>query len=199
MLQSTQVSECRGERRSSQSYLSSATDWCIACEWCLPLVRRTGNSGGPLLNSRGNVVGINTAIFSPSGASNGVGFAIPVDTVTGVVEQIIKFGKVTRPVLGISFAPETAAEALGVKGVLVLDAPKNGPAGTAGIRPTSRDEYGRLVLGDIIIGLDGTAIQTSSDLYKVLDRSNVGQTVDVEVLRQDSKEHVQIVLADGIR
>lgn len=158
-----------------------------------------GNSGGPLLNSRGNVVGINTAIFSPSGASNGVGFAIPVDTVSGVVDQIIKFGKVTRPILGISFAPESAAEALGVKGVLVLDAPKNGPAGSAGMRSTTRDEYGRLVLGDIITALDGTTIQTSSDLYKVLDRSSVGQSVDVEVLRQDSKEHLNIVLAESLR
>lgn len=128
-----------------------------------------------------------------------MGFAIPVDTVSGVVDQIIKFGKVTRPILGISFAPESAAEALGVKGVLVLDAPKNGPAGSAGMRSTTRDEYGRLVLGDIITALDGTTIQTSSDLYKVLDRSSVGQSVDVEVLRQDSKEHLNIVLAESLR
>ncbi|GBG72482.1 hypothetical protein CBR_g12057 [Chara braunii] len=91
-----------------------------------------GNSGGPLLDSTGSLIGINTAIYSPSGASSGVGFSIPVDTVSGIVDQIIKFGKVTRPVLGISFAPEQAVEQLGVTGVLVLDAPPEGPAGKAG-------------------------------------------------------------------
>jgi S1-C subfamily serine protease len=90
-----------------------------------------GNSGGPLLDSGGNLIGINTAIYSPSGTSSGVGFSIPVDTVSGIVEQIVKFGKVTRPVLGISFAPDQSVEQLGVSGVLVLDAPASGPAGKA--------------------------------------------------------------------
>ncbi|KAH6758525.1 DegP protease 1 [Perilla frutescens var. frutescens] len=90
-----------------------------------------GNSGGPLLDSSGNLIGINTAIYSPSGASSGVGFSIPVDTVGGIVDQLVKFGKVTRPILGIKFAPDQSVEQLGVSGVLVLDAPPNGPAGKA--------------------------------------------------------------------
>uniref|UniRef100_A0A0R0JPD9 PDZ domain-containing protein n=1 Tax=Glycine max TaxID=3847 RepID=A0A0R0JPD9_SOYBN len=90
-----------------------------------------GNSGGPLLDSSGNLIGINTAIYSPSGASSGVGFSIPVDTVSGIVDQLVKFGKVTRPILGIKFAPDQSVEQLGVSGVLVLDAPANGPAGKA--------------------------------------------------------------------
>jgi S1-C subfamily serine protease len=75
-----------------------------------------GNSGGPLLDSGGCLIGINTAIYSPSGANSGVGFAIPVDIVKSSVEQIIKFGKVVRPILGISFAPDQSSEQLGVKG-----------------------------------------------------------------------------------
>ncbi|KAI5079336.1 hypothetical protein GOP47_0004815 [Adiantum capillus-veneris] len=153
-----------------------------------------GNSGGPLLDSSGNLIGINTAIYSPSGASSGVGFSIPVDTVSGIVDQIIKYGKVTRPVLGISFAPEQSVEQLGVSGVLVLDAPPGGPAGKAGLRPTSRDEYGRLVLGDIITSLNGQKVSNGSDLYKILDRCKVGDQVTVEVLRGDKKVDVPVTL-----
>lgn len=153
-----------------------------------------GNSGGPLLDSAGNLIGINTAIYSPSGASSGVGFSIPVDTVSGIVEQIVKFGKVTRPVLGISFAPEQSVESLGVSGVLVLDAPPTGPAGKAGLRPTTRDNYGRLVLGDIIMSINGQKIKNGSDLYKILDRCKVGDKVKVEVLRGDGSITVDVVL-----
>lgn len=153
-----------------------------------------GNSGGPLLDSTGNLIGINTAIYSPSGASSGVGFSIPVDTVSGIVDQIIKYGKVTRPVLGISFAPEQSVEQLGVSGVLVLDAPPGGPAGKAGLKSTSRDEYGRLVLGDIITSLNGQKVNNGSDLYKILDRCKVGDTVSVEVLRGDQKVKVPVTL-----
>lgn len=153
-----------------------------------------GNSGGPLLDSAGNLIGINTAIYSPSGASSGVGFSIPVDTVSGIVDQIVRFGKVTRPVLGISFAPEQSVESLGVSGVLVLDAPPTGPAGKAGLRPTTRDNYGRLVLGDIITSINGQKIKNGSDLYKILDKCKVGDTVKVEVLRGDGAIDVDVVL-----
>eukprot|EP00898_Chlorokybus_atmophyticus_P004581 jgi/Chlat1/5123/Chrsp33S05120 len=156
-----------------------------------------GNSGGPLLDSGGNLIGINTAIYSPSGASNGVGFAIPADTVRGIVEQIVKFGRVTRPVLGISFAPDQAVKQLGVKGVLVLDAPADGPAGKAGILSTKRDQYGRLVLGDIIVSINGNTIKTGSDLYKILDRCQVGDTIDIEVVRGDKTEHVSVQLSSN--
>ncbi|CAI7779417.1 unnamed protein product [Closterium sp. NIES-53] len=153
-----------------------------------------GNSGGPLLDSNGNLIGINTAIYSPSGASSGVGFSIPADTVAGIVEQIIKYGQVTRPVLGISFAPEQSLEQLGVAGVLVLDAPPSGPAGKAGIRPTTRDSYGRLVLGDIITGIDGNTVRNGSDLYRILDRCKVGQKVEARVLRGDNEVTITITL-----
>ncbi|OAY75958.1 Protease Do-like 1, chloroplastic, partial [Ananas comosus] len=153
-----------------------------------------GNSGGPLLDSSGSLIGINTAIYSPSGASSGVGFSIPVDTVNGIVEQLVKFGKVTRPILGIKFAPDQSVEQLGVSGVLVLDAPPNGPAGKAGLLPTKRDAYGRLILGDIITSVNGKKVTNGSDLYRILDQCKVGETVIIEVLRGDHKEKIPVVL-----
>ncbi|KAG9141201.1 hypothetical protein Leryth_001689 [Lithospermum erythrorhizon] len=157
-----------------------------------------GNSGGPLLDSSGNLIGINTAIYSPSGASSGVGFSIPVDTVGGIVDQLVKFGKVTRPILGIKFAPDQSVEQLGVSGVLILDAPPDGPAGKAvklyscynleslldqtlinccfqGLKSTKRDAYGRLVLGDIITSVNGKKVSNGSDLYRILDQCKVGE------------------------
>ncbi|XP_074312334.1 protease Do-like 1, chloroplastic isoform X2 [Silene latifolia] len=153
-----------------------------------------GNSGGPLLDSSGSLIGINTAIYSPSGASSGVGFSIPVDTVGGIVDQIVKFGKVTRPILGIKFAPDQSVEQLGVSGVLVLDAPPEGPAGKAGLLPTKRDGYGRLVLGDIITSINGKKVSNGSDLYRILDSCKVGDKVIVEVLRGDHQEKIPVTL-----
>eukprot|EP00250_Pteridium_aquilinum_P013286 c21252_g2_i2 orf=448-1470(+) len=153
-----------------------------------------GNSGGPLLDSSGSLIGINTAIYSPSGASAGVGFSIPVDTVNGIVDQLVKYGKVTRPVLGITFAPEQSVEQLGVSGVLVLDAPPMGPAGKAGVKPTTRDSYGRLVLGDIITSINGEKVKNGSDLYRILDHCKVGDEVAVEVLRGDHTEKLKVSL-----
>ncbi|KAK4426151.1 Protease Do-like 1, chloroplastic [Sesamum alatum] len=153
-----------------------------------------GNSGGPLLDSSGNLIGINTAIYSPSGASSGVGFSIPVDTVSGIVDQLVKFGKVTRPILGIKFAPDQSVEQLGVSGVLVLDAPANGPAGKAGLQPTKRDAYGRLILGDIITSVNGKKVTNGSDLYRILDQCKVGDKITVEVLRGDHLEKIPVIL-----
>ncbi|PNW86485.1 hypothetical protein CHLRE_02g088400v5 [Chlamydomonas reinhardtii] len=154
-----------------------------------------GNSGGPLLDSGGCLIGINTAIYSPTGANNGVGFAIPVDIVKSSVGQIIQYGKVTRPILGISFAPDQSSEALGIKaGILVLSAREGGPAWRAGLKGSSRDEYGRLVLGDIITAVNGVKIKTSSDLYRVLDKSAVGDTLRIQVLRENTTFEVNVVL-----
>lgn len=156
-----------------------------------------GNSGGPLLNSNGEVIGINTAIFSSTGMNAGVGFAINIDDVRNSVEQILERGYVSKPLIGISFAPDPAVDQLGISGVLVLSAKTGSPAEAAGIKGTERDEYGRLVLGDIITGVDGVQVKQSSDLFKVLNRRNVGDSLDLEILRGDSKIHVSVTLGSN--
>lgn len=114
--------------------------------------------------------------------------------VNGIVDQLVKYGKVTRPVLGITFAPEQSVEQLGVSGVLVLDAPPTGPAGKAGLKPTTRDSYGRLVLGDIITSINGEKVKNGSDLYRILDRCRVGDEVAVEVLRGNGTQKFNVTL-----
>lgn len=146
------------------------------------------------MDSSGNHVGINTAIYSPSGASSGVGFSIPVDTVSGIVDQLVRFGKVTRPVLGIKFAPDQSVEQLGVSGVLVLDASADSPAEKAGLQSTKGDAYGRLILGDIITSVNGKRVTNGSDLYRILDQCKVDDKVIVEVLRGDQKRKIPVIL-----
>ena len=159
-----------------------------------------GNSGGPLLNSSGQLIGLNTAIYSASGTSSGVGFALPVDMVTGIVDQIIRFGRVTRPIIGVSFAPDEIAEQLGLGGVLVLDAREGGPAERAGIRSTKRDDSGRLLLGDVIVGIEDEKIEDSYDLYRALDTHVVGDSVKVSVFRDTDRKVLDfLVKLDDIK
>jgi len=159
-----------------------------------------GNSGGPLLNSSGQLIGLNTAIYSASGTSSGVGFALPVDMVTGIVDQIIRFGRVTRPIIGVSFAPDEIAEQLGLGGVLVLDAREGGPAERAGIRSTKRDDSGRLLLGDVIVGIDDEKVEDSYDLYRALDTHVVGDSVKVSVFRDTDRKVLDfLVKLDDIK
>lgn len=153
-----------------------------------------GNSGGPLLDSSGAVIGINTAIFSPSGANAGVGFALPIDVVQSSVQQILEFGRVIRPILGISFAPDRSVEQLGVSGVLVLDVKVDSPAQKAGLKGTERDSYGRLVLGDVINTIDSNPVKTGSDLYKALDKKRVGDRIVIGVKRGDAMVDVDVTL-----
>ncbi|HXG50255.1 MAG TPA: trypsin-like peptidase domain-containing protein [candidate division Zixibacteria bacterium] len=153
-----------------------------------------GNSGGPLLDSAGRLIGVNTAIYSPSGASAGIGFAIPVDTVNRVVPELIRHGKVIRPGLGIQIAEEPIAQRLGVRGVLVVDVIPGGPAARAGMRPTRRDATGRVRLGDIIVGLDGKKIESPNDLFLALEKYKVGDTVSVSVIRDGKPLQLKVRL-----
>lgn len=145
-----------------------------------------GNSGGVLLDSGGRVIGINTAIADPTGkgAYSGVGFAIPIDAVKGLVGQILQYGRVVRPVLGVTLAPPQVLKQLGQKGVLVYEVPQGSPADKAGLKPTSRDPFtGAWILGDIITGIDGKPVKSYGDLLGVLDEKRPGDVVRVEVLR----------------
>lgn len=142
-----------------------------------------GNSGGALLDSSGRLIGMNTAILSPSGSSAGIGFAIPSDTVSQVVESLIKGGQVVRPAIGISFLEAQQARQLGIpEGVLILEAPPGSPAEQAGLRGTVRT-YRGLEVGDIITGLNGMQIKSESDLFKALDGKKPGETVVITALR----------------
>jgi len=155
-----------------------------------------GNSGGPLLDSRGRLIGINTAIYSPSGASAGIGFAVPVDTVRRTVPQLIAHGRVIRPGLGVQIADMGMARRLGLKGVLVLRVMSDSPAEEAGMKPTYRDDKtGDIILGDIIVALDGKPIAEPNDLFKLLDDKQVGQTVKITVKRASERAHLDVTLA----
>eukprot|EP00471_Norrisiella_sphaerica_P004409 CAMPEP_0184482742 /NCGR_PEP_ID=MMETSP0113_2-20130426/4315_1 /TAXON_ID=91329 /ORGANISM="Norrisiella sphaerica, Strain BC52" /LENGTH=510 /DNA_ID=CAMNT_0026862663 /DNA_START=61 /DNA_END=1593 /DNA_ORIENTATION=- len=157
-----------------------------------------GNSGGPLLDSEGKVIGVNTALLSPSGAFAGVGFALPIDLVRNVVNQLLDGGKVQRAVLGAVLAPDRTARMLGIdKGLLVLQVVPGSPAFRAGLRPTIRDEFGRPVLGDIILGANGSPISQSSDFYRIVNKLGVGDNVDLEVLRKNAREKVPVRLASS--
>jgi S1-C subfamily serine protease len=153
-----------------------------------------GNSGGPLLDSAGRLIGVNAAIYSPSGVSAGIGFAIPVDIVNRIVPELIRNGKVTRPGLGIQIADEQIAQRLGVTGVLVVDVARDGAAAKAGIQPTRRDSEGRLRLGDVITAIDGKKVESSNDLYLLLEKYKVGDAVTVTLLRDGRTVQARITL-----
>ena len=154
-----------------------------------------GNSGGPLLDSAGRLIGVNTQIASPSGASAGIGFAIPVDIVSRVVPEIIRYGRVTRPVLGVGveFAPDHVTHRLGLQGVLLLDTPATSAAGKAGLRGTILTRDGRIrQLGDLILKIDDHPTPGQNALFDALEKYKVGDEVRV-TFRRDEQEQVVTV------
>jgi len=153
-----------------------------------------GNSGGPLLDSAGRLIGINTAIYSPSGTYAGVGFAVPVDAVNRIVPQIVRGEKLKKPGLGIEWVPEYAVSRLGLEGVLIRNVTPGSPADKAGLQPTRRDSFDNLILGDLIVGADGKPIRNGNDLYRVLDAHEVGDTVRFTIVRNNRKADVDIQL-----
>jgi S1-C subfamily serine protease len=153
-----------------------------------------GNSGGPLLDSAGRLIGVNTAIFSPSGASAGIGFAIPVDTVNRVVPELIRHGKLIRPGLGVQVAEDYLAQQLGITGALVVDVAPGSAAYKAGIRPTTRDSAGKIKLGDVIVAVDGKKIESVNDLFLILEQRKVGDTVTLALIRDGKQQLARVAL-----
>jgi S1-C subfamily serine protease len=159
-----------------------------------------GNSGGPLLDSAGRLIGINTAIYSPSGAYAGIGFAVPVDTVNKVVPQLIAKGRYIRPSLGITVDADMnrlVREQLGVEGVLILRVQRDSAAEAAGLRGAEVDAQGNLVPGDIILGVENQGVDGIAALISALDDYRVGDKVTVRVWRSGRETEVPVVLEPG--
>lgn len=154
-----------------------------------------GNSGGPLFDSEGLLIGMTTAIISPSGASAGIGFAIPADEINRIVPQLIKHGKVVRPRLGVQIAEDQLAEQLGVdQGALIIKVVQDSPAEKAGLRGNWRDDEGNPHLGDIITAIDKKPLKSGQDLFGVLDQYKVGDTVTVSYIREGERKQVKVTL-----
>ncbi len=153
-----------------------------------------GNSGGPLLDSAGRLIGVNTAIVSPSGGYAGVGFAIPVDTVNWVVPQLIAHGKVRRPSLGVELASDHLVRRSGIQGAVVIEVVDGSSADKAGIRPVYRDRRGRILLGDVIVALNGEPVVSGGELDLLLEKYREGDTVTVTLERDDTRKDVQLKL-----
>lgn len=147
-----------------------------------------GNSGGPLFASSGKLIGINTAIFSRTGSSAGVGFAIPGDEVQNIVKQVVKTGKVELPGIGVSPIDPKTAKRLGVeKGVLIASILPKSPAEMAKLRPTVKDKLGIMHLGDVIVAVSGKRIDDYDSLYTELSSMHVGEEFTLTILRDNQQ------------
>ena len=153
-----------------------------------------GNSGGPLLDSRGRLVGVNTAIFSPSGASAGIGFAIPVNTVKVIIPQLIEHGRLFRPVLGIETLTDYWTQRLRVKGVAVLSVKEGYPADRAGMIGVREDWRGNVHLGDVIIAINGEPVTNEDSLLSQLEQFEPGAKVTVTSLKDDEIHNYEVTL-----
>jgi 2-alkenal reductase len=152
-----------------------------------------GNSGGPLLDSAGRLIGVNTAIFSPSGTSAGIGFAIPVDVVNRVVPQLIRGGRMPNPGIGIMAAPESAVARLGIEGIAILRTLAGSPAAQAGLRGVD-PRTGEI--GDVITAVNGRPVRRLSDLTAALEQAGVGKPVEITVDRSGRPYTTSVNVAD---
>jgi S1-C subfamily serine protease len=140
------------------------------------------------------LIGVTTAIKSPTGVSAGIGFAVPVDTVQRVVPQLISTGKVKRPWLGIGLLSDRASARLVERGLVIHQVYAGSAAEKAGLRSIDRE---RQVVGDVIIAIDGHEVETQTDLYRGLDRHDVGESVRLTVLRDNKPIDVEVTLQEG--
>jgi S1-C subfamily serine protease len=154
-----------------------------------------GNSGGPLLDSAGRVVGVNTAIYSPSGASAGIGFAVPVDAVARLVPQLIRYGKPSQPGIGFEPLPDSYARRNRLEGVVVVRVGRGTPADKAGLEGLTRGRRGWIVQ-DSIVAVDGTPVSSVSDLMDRFEESGVGATVTLTVENDGERREVKIPLIE---
>jgi S1-C subfamily serine protease len=160
-----------------------------------------GNSGGPLLDSAGRLIGVNSAIYSPSGAYAGVGFAVPADTVNRVVPRLITQGRYVRPTFGIETDEginEALAKQYGVQGVYVLRVRAGSPAAHAGLQPARVTRDGDVIVGDVIVALEGKPVESVARLVSRLDDHQIGEEVKLKVMRGKEARDV-VVKLEGAR
>ncbi len=155
-----------------------------------------GNSGGPLLDSAGRMIGMNTAIYSPSGASAGVGFAVPMDTIRRLVPQLIATGRPARAGLGVQVANDWIARRQRIRGVIVLETSAGSAAAAAGIEGLRPDPQGGQHVTDVIVAIDGKPVRNPDDLADALDEYAVGETVQVTLVRDGDQRTVPVVLQE---
>jgi S1-C subfamily serine protease len=155
-----------------------------------------GNSGGPLLDSSGRLIGVNTAIYSPSGSNAGVGFAIPVDVVSRVVPELIKNGRVPTPGVGIVAAAETVATRLGVEGIIIMRVFANSPAGKAGVKGVDTEAG---TLGDVIVAVGGKPVHRIAELTDEYERIGVGGSLQLTLKRDDKQYSIDLPIIDARR
>jgi S1-C subfamily serine protease len=159
-----------------------------------------GNSGGPLLDSAGRLIGMNTAIVSPSGNWSGIGFAIPVDTINRIVPQIIQSGRVSRAKLGVQYDDNELTRRLlrrdGIEGLAITDVVPDSPAAKAGLIGLSIGRRGLPDLGDVITALNDRPIKSPSDLYSAMDRVKPGETVEVTAWRNGQTRRMRITAGE---
>jgi S1-C subfamily serine protease len=160
-----------------------------------------GNSGGPLLDSAGRLIGVNTAIYSPSGSNAGIGFALPVDEVNRVVPELIRKGKLERPGLGVQVADDRLARDLGVdEGALLVKVFRNSPAERAGLRATGWVRSGfskRIRLGDIIVAIDDKPVEKPNDFFDILEKYKIGDKVTLTIVRDNETMKIQATLGSA--
>lgn len=155
-----------------------------------------GNSGGPLLNSSGQLIGVNTAIYSPSGAYSGIGFSIPVDIVKIIVPDLIQYGQVNRPIIGIELMNENYVN---VKGAMISKVLDDSPADRAGLLGISRASNGRYLAGDIITAIDGNDVNSNIELIEMLENYQPDDVVRLTVERRDQEIDVELRLTSAVR
>jgi S1-C subfamily serine protease len=156
-----------------------------------------GNSGGPLLDSAGRLIGVNTSIYSPSGGSAGIGFAIPVDEVNRIVPRLIRDGRVLRPNLGITVAPDDWARALKLPpGIAVLRVAPGSVAQRAGLQPFTRQADGEITAGDVLQAIDDEPVASFDDFLTLLERRQPGDRVTLRLWRAGQTRQATVTLRD---
>jgi S1-C subfamily serine protease len=156
-----------------------------------------GNSGGPLLNSLGQLVGVNTAIYSPSGASAGIGFAIPVNIIKDVIPQLISYGKVLHPIIGVELASDRWIRRYGIEGVPIVHVYPGLPAAKAGLQGARQIGSREIELGDVITHIEDKEVRSSDDYLSILENYEPGDKVTIKTLRKDEALDFEVELTES--